>query len=695
MKRHIIIAFTLNLIFTGTVIQAQGILRIDSLKKVLATENIDAATMKKYLVLAVSKLQTNNTDAKHVILDWLITVSKAQKGFEQMTANGYYWKGAVYQGNGSNDKALEWYLKALEFSNTIGYGYIENNAGIGLGSYYFYNKQYDKALTYFNKVTEVSKKNDFKAALAANYLNIANVISAQSENSSSPKYGEIIRYMKLALEVAEPRKDTAILIKANIGIGTNYNLLKDYTKAEQYMKQAEKYLSAAGWEQYGADFYGNFAEIYRIQNKYKEAIEYGHKALEVTKEFPDPNFEHEIYGSLEKSYKALGDFENAYKWQTKYTSLKDSVENKERFATMAELETKYQQAVKDKEIIRLGTEQKIKQLELEKQKAIIAGNFWEAERKEDEIKLLSQEKELQDLQLAQQEQVLGKNKLQAKADSQQIQLSKSEAILKEGQIAGQKRTRNYLIGGLGLLGLLAFILYRNITAKKKAYTELQYKSEQIKEQALQLSKQAKQIAQFQSQMNPHFVYNALHNIQGLVLTDEKQKANGQIQSLAQLMRKTFANADKDDIPLEEEINYLNKYIEFERTAFGNNLDYEVTITKEAEGTQIPPMMIQPFIENAIKHAELKKVPNPYIKVLIETENNLLAINIMDNGTGIKKGAAEGDKLSHSLSVIKSRLDLLFKGKADVNNQPVFSIKTMPELPQGTSIKFYLPLNYAY
>ena len=107
---------------------------------------------------------------------------------------------------------------------------------------------------------------------------------------------------------------------------------------------------------------------------------------------------------------------------------------------------------------------------------------------------------------------------------------------------------------MALLGLLSFVLYRNIAARKKAYAQLEYKSQQIKEQALQLSRQAKLIAQFQSQMNPHFVYNALHNIQGLVLNEENKKANTQIQSLAQLMRKTFSNAEKDDIPLEEEIN---------------------------------------------------------------------------------------------------------------------------------------------
>jgi Histidine kinase/Tetratricopeptide repeat len=694
MKRHIITVFILLLTLTGTVVQAQSVIKIDSLKKVLVTEATDTATLKKYLVLAVSKLQTNNTEARLIILDWLIAASK-KINHQQMEANGYCWKGFVYQAAGRSDLSIEWLTKALEFSHTIGYAYIENNANIGLGSFYFNNEQYDKALPYFLNAIEVSKKNNFQAALGSAYLNIANVIYGASEHSAHPKYDEVIRYMKLSLEIAEKRKDTVYLIKTNIGIGTMYNLKKEYQLSENYMKVAAPYLDLPQWKQLATDFYGNLGEIYKVQNKHKEAIENFQKGLTMLKIYPDPNLEYQIYGSLGDSYEAIGDYSNAYKNQLKYSLLHDSLMKQEKFAASAELEVKYQQAVKDKEISRLGAEQKIRQLELEKQKAIIAGNFLEAERKEDEIKLLSQEKELQDLQLVQQEQVLGKNKLQATADSQQIQLGKQEALLQEKQISNQKRTRNYLIGGLGILGILAFILYRNITAKKKAYIALQHKSEQIKEQALQLSKQAKQIAQFQSQMNPHFVYNALHNIQGMVLTDEKQKANSQIQSLAQLMRKTFANADKDDIPLEEEINYLNKYIEFEKNAFGNNLDFEVLVTKDAEGTMVPPMMIQPFIENAIKHAELKKVINPYIKVLIEIENNLLAINITDNGTGIKKEATEGDKLSHSLSVIKSRLDLLFKGRADVNNQPVFSVKTMPELNEGTSVKFYLPLNYSY
>jgi tetratricopeptide (TPR) repeat protein len=247
---------------------------------------------------------------------------------------------------------------------------------------------------------------------------------------------------------------------------------------------------------------------------------------------------------------------------------------------------------------------------------------------------------------------------------------------------------------LGLLGVFSVVLMKNIRARKKAYAELQEKSIKIQEQAVELSKQARLIAKFQSQMNPHFVFNALHNIQGLVISNENKKATNQIQSLAQLMRKTFANAEKDDIPLEEEISYLQKYIDFERTAFDNKLEFDITTGKDVENVLIPPMMIQPFVENAIKHAQLNKVENPYIKVLIGIENNLLSISVKDNGAGMRKDPGSLDMLSHSMTVIKARIQLLFQQKNKTVNENLFTVKTVPELATGTMVKFYLPLNQA-
>ena len=243
--------------------------------------------------------------------------------------------------------------------------------------------------------------------------------------------------------------------------------------------------------------------------------------------------------------------------------------------------------------------------------------------------------------------------------------------------------------------MFSFLLMRNIKARKKAYTQLEKRNEEIKWQALQLSRQAKLIAKFQSQMNPHFTFNALHNIYGLVIGNENDKAISQIQSLAQLMRKTLTNSVRDEITLEEEIDYLQKYIDFEQAVVPVKLNFKIEIGKELQSAMIPPMMIQPLIENAIKHAGLDKVQNPFIKVLIEKENNLMKLIVEDNGMGLNKENMNVDKLSQSISIIKSRIELLFEGKKNTMNDSYFKIVSVPEIEKGTSVKFYLPLNYAY
>jgi tetratricopeptide (TPR) repeat protein len=251
------------------------------------------------------------------------------------------------------------------------------------------------------------------------------------------------------------------------------------------------------------------------------------------------------------------------------------------------------------------------------------------------------------------------------------------------------------LAGLAILGLFSVLLVRNIRARKKAYAELEKRNEEIKEQALQLSRQARLIAKFQSQMNPHFTFNALHNIYGLVIENENEKAITQIQSLSQLMRKTLTNSVKEEITLEEEMDYLQKYIDFEQAAYPVPFGFDIKVDKELDNAVIPPMMIQPFIENAIKHAGLETVKNPFIKVWIEKENDLMRLIIKDNGRGLNRDGINISKLAHSISIIRSRIELLFQGKQGPSGDSLFNILSVPETNEGTTVKFYLPLNFSY
>jgi two-component system, LytTR family, sensor kinase len=238
-----------------------------------------------------------------------------------------------------------------------------------------------------------------------------------------------------------------------------------------------------------------------------------------------------------------------------------------------------------------------------------------------------------------------------------------------------------------ILAALSISLSRTIREKNKAYRQLQEQSEQ-------LSSQARLIAKYQSQMNPHFVFNALNSIQGTVIAGDKEKTIDRLQLLSQLMRQTLNNSENEYISLDTEINYLRTYIEFEKQKLNTGLKFELSLPEEPEDILIPPMMIQPFIENSIKHAGLDKFSDACIRLDISIQNNLLKLVISDNGEGFDPKEGDVFKKSHAVSIIRSRLQLLFiteKESSDIQ----FSMVSKPELERGTQITFYLPLKYRY
>ena len=151
----------------------------------------------------------------------------------------------------------------------------------------------------------------------------------------------------------------------------------------------------------------------------------------------------------------------------KYILYRDSLISAKTRSDIAEIETRYETEKKDNEIARLSTEQKIRLLEIEKQKAIISGNMLLAKQKENEIRLLSQERELQDTRIKQQEKELENQFLLAKSNEQELRLSRQEKQLRDKELKEQKQLRNTIIAGMMLLALFAAIVFNRYKLKKK------------------------------------------------------------------------------------------------------------------------------------------------------------------------------------------------------------------------------------
>ncbi|MBC7863708.1 MAG: tetratricopeptide repeat protein [Bacteroidia bacterium] len=241
---------------------------------------------------------------------------------------------------------------------------------------------------------------------------------------------------------------------------------------------------------------------------------------------------------------------------------------------------------------------------------------------------------------------------------------------------------------LVVFGVLLVFLLRSNRERKKAYQKLQQQTEL-------LVKQSRQIAKYQSQMNPHFIFNALNSIQGFVVNNEKEKTLQQLQAFSKLMRQTLSNSDCETISLQTEIIYLQLYVIFEKERFTNKFDFVIECYADRNEIELPPMLIQPFVENALKHAGLNDVVAPVVKLSIRANADLLEICIYDNGNGITKSKSEIIQNSHAISIVKSRIKLLFENEGRNYEENYFSLRSVPEIESGTEVIIKLPLISKY
>ena len=186
-----------------------------------------------------------------------------------------------------------------------------------------------------------------------------------------------------------------------------------------------------------------------------------------------------------------------------------------------------------------------------------------------------------------------------------------------------------------------------------------------------------QLGSLKSQINPHFVFNTLNNIRSLILEDQ-EKARDMLLNFSDLFRYALKNTDQSKVNLKEELNIVDQYLELLSIQYEDKLQYKINVDDGLEDMELPPMMLQLLVENAVKHgiSQFKEGGN----ILIDIEHSQSFMNIHVRNTGnLKTSASLGDKLGVGLENIRKRLDLIYNGKAnlqmkEVNEYVVASIK---------------------
>jgi LytS/YehU family sensor histidine kinase len=274
-------------------------------------------------------------------------------------------------------------------------------------------------------------------------------------------------------------------------------------------------------------------------------------------------------------------------------------------------------------------------------------------------------------------------------------------ILNEENVQRSKE-RNIFIGFSLLVGILLAVSIVAFINKRKANVLLTKQKQEIIDKTEIMNEQAAQIAKLQTQMNPHFIFNAINSVQRFVLKEDKNKALDYLNDFAKLMRMTLNNSDKELITLKEEKAFLTYYLKFEMLRYQDQFTYTIENDEalDEEIVELPPMLVQPYVENAIKHGLISKEEKGVLVIKFEFANidnaERLKIVIEDNGIGrqaaadLKIGAAVEHE-SKGMEITANRIKAINKKYLNIYESAI-NIVDLHENKKatGTRVEILLP-----
>jgi ligand-binding sensor domain-containing protein len=254
--------------------------------------------------------------------------------------------------------------------------------------------------------------------------------------------------------------------------------------------------------------------------------------------------------------------------------------------------------------------------------------------------------------------------------------------------------RWWFIGLIVLLSItVVFFIFRWREKRFIAKAAEQQRKLQLEKDVVELEQKALRL-----QMNPHFIFNALNSIQSQIGTDNEQTARYYLAKFSRLMRQILDNSRNTLISLEEEVNTLENYLLIEKFCNGDRFDYKITVASQMEQdyVKVPPMLLQPFVENSIKHGlKYSEGKRGMIHVNFEEKDGLIECSVTDNGIGrtkseeLNKASKETYHKSTALLVTQERLALL-NYEVNVQSLEIIDMYDEPGSPAGTKIIVRIP-----
>ena len=360
-------------------------------------------------------------------------------------------------------------------------------------------------------------------------------------------------------------------------LSNNYWDNGDSEQAIEVQQEAYKFNETFGNRAAQRDNARNIAVLNLDMANPDDAIPYIESTIEISEELDD--YESVSEGSLllSQAYEQKGDYQSALEEFEKYQQAKDSIDNVKAKQELLALRTK--------EDLRTAVG------ELENMRAKLNSSVAR-------IDTLEQDLSMKD-----------------------AKISRSEALILENEAAREldRIILWALVGMLFVVVIASILIYRSARQKRIANQLLALKS-------------------LRSQMNPHFIFNSLNSVNSFIAKNDERSANKYLSEFSRLMRAVMENSKHDFVPLASEVDILRLYLDLEHLRFKDKFDFvfEVEDGIDLQGITIPPMLIQPYVENAIWHGLRYKEEKGFLKLAFREEEGHIVSVIEDNGIGRKK-----------------------------------------------------------
>lgn len=173
-----------------------------------------------------------------------------------------------------------------------------------------------------------------------------------------------------------------------------------------------------------------------------------------------------------------------------------------------------------------------------------------------------------------------------------------------------------------------------------------------------------QLAALRGQMEPHFMYNTLNSIAGLVRDEKKDAAVSMIAGLSEFLRRASEDSHRGEVSLAEEVEYLSRYIEIQKVRFGERLKVEMAIPKELLGVQVPNLLLQPLVENAIKHGIAERRAGGTVRVSAQLQDDRLHLKVYNDGSAMPVDW-QATRTGVGIGNLRTRLKILYGDTSDL------------------------------